>query len=80
MTLSIGEGTNVHFLQVDKMVGSVVLNNYYDSDSNSNEIVKLTFSAFRHGDDWKRTGSAEAIDAPSPINFSELKDIIKTNG
>lgn len=78
MKLSIGEGTNVHFLQVDKMVGSVVLNNYYDSDST--EKVKLTFSAFRHGDDWKRTGSAEAIDASSPINFSELKDIIKTNG
>ena len=59
MTLSIGEGVNVYSLQVVKMVGSVVLNNYYDSDSN--EKVKLTFSAFRHGDDWKRTGSAEAI-------------------
>lgn len=78
MTLSIGEGVNVYSLQVVKMVGSVVLNNYYDSDSN--EKVKLTFSAFRHGDDWKRTGSAEAISGQSPIAFSELKDIIKTNG
>lgn len=76
MTLSIGEGDDIHFLQVDKMSGSVVLNNYYDST----EKVKLTFSAFRRGDDWKRTGSAEAIDALQPINFSELKDIIKTNG
>ena len=77
MTLSIGEGTNVHFLQVDKMAGSVVLNNYYGSDST--EKVKLTFSAFRHGDDWKRTGSAEAISGQS-IEFNKLKDIIKTNG